>query len=55
MGNQNECSVHESMEVEEGERPTIETVCVWVQQVRLVLWDQAIEGFVSGGRKTSSV
>lgn len=30
VGNQNECSAHESMEVGEGERPTmaIETVCV---------------------------
>lgn len=37
----------------ERDRPS--RLCLWVQQVRLVLWDQAIEGFVSGGRKTSSV
>lgn len=37
----------------ERDRPS--RLCLWVQQVRLVLWDQAIEGFVSGGRKTCSV
>lgn len=39
----------------ERDRPWQSRLCVWVQQVRQVLWDQAIEGFVSGGRKTCSV